>query len=249
MTPVARRIAVSNNTSLALVYYPPGTKQAHHHHHATQVSYLLCGCFEEASEGRTHQPLGRQAGVLPAGQGHSVRFGKEGALMLAIDCREDVLPQSDRRQWRGFGSETGRLIQLLGADPQKSADLVEDLVASFHVAAEDIPSRTADAPGWLLRAVAHIADDPNVTIAELAGEAGVHRVYFSRRFQQCFGMSPTEFRLLRKSAAAMRRTIVGNVGLAQAAIEAGFSDQAHWARTCRALAGIPPMKVRKLLSH
>ena len=67
-------------------------------------------------------------------------------------------------------------------------------------------------------------------------------------FRRHTGVSPTEFRLLRKSAAAMRRTVAGEVGLAEAALEAGFSDQAHWTRTCRLLAGIPPGRIRRMFA-
>lgn len=248
MKPHSRRLTSSNDQASWLVYYPPGTQQAHHRHEKTQVSFLLCGCFEEESEGRTHRPLGRQVGVMPEGQGHSVRFGPDGALMLAIDYPEDLLPRDDMRRWRSFSARTSRQITLLGADQRSAADFAGDLLANLSGEAECMPIRPPNAPGWLRRAIAHIADEPDVAIADLAREAGVHRVYFSRRFQQCFGMSPTEFRLLRKSAAAMRRTIAGDVGLAQAAHEAGFADQAHWARTCRALAGIPPGQVRRLFA-
>ena len=186
---------------------------------------------------------------MPAGQGHSVRFGREGALMLAIDYPENLLPCDDIRRWRNFSASTGRQISLLGSDQPSAADLTGDLLANLSGDADCPPLRPANAPGWLRRAIRHIADEPDVTIADLAREAGVHRVYFSWRFQQCFGLSPTEFRLLRKSAAAMRRTIAGDVGLAQAAHEAGFADQAHWARTCRALAGIPPGQIRQLFAR
>lgn len=247
--PVSRRLDRAQGNGVWLAYYPPGTVQPRHDHGRSQLSLLLSGCFAESSGGREFQPLGRQIGLMPAGESHEVRFGREGALMLSVDCAADAQPGVERRTWRRLGTDAARRTALLHLVPDHASDLAGELVASFGDAEDEETCSFSAAPGWLRKSVTQLADDPDTPIAMLAQEAGVHRVYFSRRFQQCFGISPTEFRLLRKSAAAMRRTIDGEIGLAEAALEAGFADQAHWSRTCRALAGIPPAKIRRLFAY
>ncbi len=246
--PKSKRIVEARGFRTRLVYYPAGLRQPYHHHDGTQISFLVSGCFEEESEGRTFRPLGRQAGVMPAGHSHGVRYGREGALMLAIDCPERFDSRDTRRQWRRFDKSTGRKLGLLADNPLDADRLAGELIAGFSRDPEGDPPEPEHTPRWLRDAVDRIVAEPDVSIAQLAQDAGVHRVHFSRSFQRCFGISASEFRLLRKSAAAMRRTIDGECGLAQAALEGGFADQAHWARTCRMLAGIPPGQIRRMLS-
>ncbi len=231
-----------------LTYYPPGVTQQHHDHEAGQLSMLLSGCFAELSGGREYRPMARHIGLMPAGEGHAVRFGREGALILSINCEPAAHGGGERRKWRRMGAASCRHAALMRLLPDHAGELAGALVDSFGEAEALDPSPLSAAPVWLRRALAQIAEAPDTPVADLAREAGVHRAHFSRRFQRHTGLTPTEFRLLRKSAAAMRRTLDGEVSLAQAALEAGFADQAHWTRTCRVLAGIPPGRVRRLLS-
>lgn len=246
--PRARRLMRGTDFGATLIYYPPGLEQRAHRHDGAQVSFLLAGCLSEDCEGRQFQPMGKHASIMPSGQALAVRFGREGALMLAIECLAPDETLSAERSWHRMGEEAIRRVAMIGAGAPASADIAAELVAGIGEGAAPFAGRLENAPMWLRCAVMHIADDPEVGVGDLAREAGLHRVYFSRAFQRWTGISPTEFRLLRKSAAAMRRTVEGRATLAEAAADAGFADQAHWSRTCRALAGIPPGTVRRLLA-
>jgi AraC family transcriptional regulator len=100
------------------------------------------------------------------------------------------------------------------------------------------------APGWLRRARELLRDTcldvgPK-SIAEIAGELGIHPVHLARRFRQSFGMTPGEYsrrcrlerarRLMRRSAAP----------LAAIAAAAGFSDQSHFSNAFRKSFGVSP---------
>ncbi len=231
-----------------LVHHPASKKQQRHNHASAQVSFLLAGCFAENSDGRELEPLGNQMGYKPAGAAHSVRFGQNGALMLAIDLAEDVTNCVRPRQWSAQPNYVRHSLALLARNVAPVGDILDSLIASVGTAEAAPVRHLSDAPDWLRRAIAHIAEDPKAEIAALAAEAGVHRVHFSRSFQRFTGLSPSQFRLHSKCAAATRLMVEGRESTAAAAVAAGFADQAHWNRASRALSGIAPGRIRKLLS-
>jgi len=81
--------------------------------------------------------------------------------------------------------------------------------------------------------------DRTVGSAELEQAAGLSRWELARQFRRCLGTSPYRYRLQRRLERA-RALIRGGSGLAQAALEAGFADQAHLTRQFRSFYGMPP---------
>jgi AraC-like DNA-binding protein len=80
--------------------------------------------------------------------------------------------------------------------------------------------------------------------AELAVAAGCSRFALYRAFKASYGLSPSDYqRLLRLRAA--RRLIVAGRPVADAAVEAGFADQAHLTRWFRRCYGITPGTYRQ----
>ena len=79
--------------------------------------------------------------------------------------------------------------------------------------------------------------DPRVRIDRLADELGFSERQLRRRFDDAVGYGPkTLQRVLR-----LRRFLTSpGAGIAVAAIDAGYADQAHLARECRALTGLAP---------
>jgi AraC-like DNA-binding protein len=79
---------------------------------------------------------------------------------------------------------------------------------------------------------------------ELAVAAGASRFALYRAFKASFGLSPSDYqRLLRLRAA--RRLIAAGRPVAEAAVEAGFADQAHLTRWFRRCYGITPGTFRQ----
>jgi AraC-like DNA-binding protein len=98
-------------------------------------------------------------------------------------------------------------------------------------------------PAW--RAVGTARDfleahrDRTVGSAELEQAAGLSRWELARQFRRCLGTSPYRYQLQRRLERA-RALIQRGTGLAQAALEAGFADQAHLTRHFRRGYGMPP---------
>lgn len=83
----------------------------------------------------------------------------------------------------------------------------------------------------------HASDD--ISIGELAREAGVSRVYLSRAFERQFGVPPHVY-LNAVRLANARRLILSGMSLATVAVTAGFADQSHFNRRFKGALGLSP---------
>lgn len=95
--------------------------------------------------------------------------------------------------------------------------------------------------GPIARAKARIDDDPaaQLTLAELAAEAGMSRFQLLRSFAQQMGLPPHAYRMQRRVVLA-RQWIARGATLADAAAAAGFADQSHMTRAFVRLLGVSP---------
>jgi AraC-like DNA-binding protein len=88
---------------------------------------------------------------------------------------------------------------------------------------------------------AHCADD--VSTQDLATVAGVSRVHANRIFNHAYGISPHAYlnalRVLR-----VKHLITNGESLADAALAAGFADQAHMSRRFLTSVGVSPHRYR-----
>ncbi|MFP3271197.1 MAG: AraC family transcriptional regulator [Paraburkholderia sp.] len=108
-----------------------------------------------------------------------------------------------------------------------------------HTTLAYVPSRAPAGP--ITRAKARIDDDPaaQLTLAELAAEAGMSRFQLLRSFAQQLGLPPHAYRMQRRVVLA-RQWIARGATLADAAAAAGFADQSHMTRAFVRLLGVTP---------
>ena len=101
--------------------------------------------------------------------------------------------------------------------------------------------RSDEAPplcGLTDRAVARVLSRRGcISIRVLAGELDVGTRTLERAFREHVGLPPKVFARIARFRAARRAVKAGHAG-AEAAAEAGYSDQAHMVREIRALAGV-----------
>lgn len=84
-----------------------------------------------------------------------------------------------------------------------------------------------------------------LTVEDLAAACGLSRWQLTRRFREAFGVSPYRYLQMRRLERA-RDLLTGGADPAQAALEAGFADQAHLTRQFGRAFGIPPGAWRRL---
>lgn len=132
-------------------------------------------------------------------------------------------------------------------------DLRENDVVTALAAALSRAARQPTRPRTLLSSATrrlreHLAATPErrFSMADLEREHGLDRFTLARQFRRAFGVSPSRFVTLRRLEMVQRLMSQGR-SLAEAAVVAGFADQAHMTRQFRAAYGTTPGRWRALL--
>ncbi|MGA2012601.1 MAG: helix-turn-helix domain-containing protein [Solirubrobacteraceae bacterium] len=148
---------------------------------------------------------------------------------------------------------------LLGVSPQDVLDQRLDLAHALGAtggrlaaALDEAGDPVAELRRWLEARARHApAPDPLVSAAvrrlaggagrldALADDLGVSERGLRRRVTVAVGYGPKRLARVLRLRRALADARAG-AGLARAAFDAGYADQAHFSNDCRALAGVPP---------
>lgn len=228
---------------------------ASHEHGRHQLSLLLAGTLGESGRGGDIRLDVPAVGVKPAGFAHANDYGPRGALILGIDLE----PQADLHRlgldasWQWHANPATALLsrgRVLVADLLEGravADEAEGRVwelLSCLKAGQVAPS--GPRPAWVVRVCARLQEEAT-PLVELARDEGLHPVYFSRAFLRWTGCTPSTFRARSRLQRALAMLSRGQ-SPAMAALDAGFSDQAHFSRSARELVGLTPRQLRTLVA-
>jgi AraC family transcriptional regulator len=96
---------------------------------------------------------------------------------------------------------------------------------------------------WQKRRVVELLQenlDGQIALADLAQECGLSVSHFARSFRRSFGTSAHRYLILQRIEKAKSLLSNSDSALSEVALQAGFSDQASFSRTFKAVVGIPP---------
>ncbi len=170
------------------------------------------------------------------------RSGSAGRADLSSDFRI-------RDAWLGH---VGGILSLeLGRAAHPAQDLLIDSLAvalSSHLLRNfgvgDFPERDASAGRSVAvrRALDYMESvtDGRISLAELAGAAGISRFHFARTFKREVGVSPVAYLERLRIERAKKLIFAGDISLADVAYAVGFSDQSHFTRRFRRHVGRTP---------
>lgn len=159
-------------------------------------------------------------------------------LTIAVRLRPGVLPALLRDDARAatdraidaadlFGSRVSRrIVDADPLDPRAVADTMADVLETWL-------GRQAGTPVEIALACARRVEDLGDAFGTRSSRA------LHARMLATVGLAPKRALRIQRLHAALRHT-AGDASLAGAAAAAGFSDQAHFTRECRALLGEPP---------
>lgn len=125
--------------------------------------------------------------------------------------------------------------------------VIHSLVLQVLAVGQRLPAVPAQRkPVWLPRLLAHIHDNlgARLTIGVLAEVASVSESHLSHSFVRHFDCSVSQYIRdcrLRAAARALRQT---HDSIQEIAWNLGFSDQAHFTRTFKAVYGVTPTEYR-----
>jgi AraC family transcriptional regulator len=231
-----------------------------HSHLRSYFSLVVAGGYKEnyGNRGRLCQP----ATVVfhPAGERHSERVGSVGARVFSIEIASHwlgespeyrtVLEQPADFQGGPLAQLAFRLYREFRRPDIFSPLAVEGLMLEFAAerARRECRPPRGRPPHWLARAEevlrAEFAAPP--TLGELAGEVGVHPVHLARTFRAKLGCSVGDYVRQLRVEYACQRLSTSDAPLVDIALDAGFTDQSHFARTFRRFRGLTPATFRRL---
>lgn len=200
---------------------------ARHRHAEPYVAVVLAGSYLEAGDGGRVRAA---AGTVIAHEPHSAHrddFGSAGAVVLN-------LPAIAGLTGPGIVADVDAIAAAAALDVREAAALLAEQFRPAAASPGDWPDRLADA----------LACDPGLVISDWADAAGLDPASVSRGFARAYGVSPKRFRLESRVRRAVRGLSAWQGSLAAFAAEHGFADQAHFARTVRALTGATPLALR-----
>ena len=226
---------------LTLSAYAPGRTMPWHCHENPTLFLLLAGNHRDLSASESYHQTAFGLVYHPTTSLHAGEFGLRPALGLNIEygrswLAEYELDETDLGAHRPLDSAEMRwaalqfLVTALRSADECGAEVdtrALELLAPFVKASGRRLSERA--PTWLRRAEEYLAArfrEP-VSLRDVAREAKVHPVYLARVFRRRHRRTVSEYLRAERLMEATRLALQGAT-LAEAALAAGFADQAHF---------------------
>jgi AraC family transcriptional regulator len=237
--------------------YAPGLRTEAHAHAKTSLVFGLRGGLEQAHGSRLGDLTARTLLILPHDVIHTDHVGTDGCSCLFVTLGNGTL-ETIRRYTPILESvrfaDGGRIGPIASALHHESwiedsvralavEGLVCDLLASL--ARESDPRSEHSAP-WLaaLRDKLEVEFASQLSLSDLARDAGVHPTYMARAFARRYGVSLSVFVRGRRIEWAKAQLRQSSQPVAQIALAAGFFDQSHFTRCFKRMVGTTPARFR-----
>lgn len=244
-----------------------GSPFSRHRHHVYAIGVTEEGVQAFGYRGTVERSLPGQVFVLHPDEPHDgraegsgvfgyrqlyVRPGHIAAAQRAITGRPGPLPfavpvADDPRLARTVRTAFAVPLEPLAVD-SLLVQLAEGLVrcaAAAHARPAGVQLRRVNLPAVERGRDLLESQLAAVRSAEVEAATGLDRYQFARQLRAVYGTSPYRYSVLRRADVA-RRWLTAGRPLAEAAVEAGFADQAHFTRVFRAAVGMPPGRYARL---
>jgi len=244
-----------NGIHLSEHFYAPDLAVPRHLHKHAYVCFLIAGGYMERTLRGTRDCTTESLLFHPAGEEHEDRFAPSGGRILHVELPPRIVdharalglaPAFERPAPAAAPLIARRLRRELhewdSASPLAVEGLAFQLVAELARPDAHVPLE----PPWLARVLdllhAHFRD--HLTLTEVARQAGVDPAHLARAFRRHRRCTLGEHVRRLRIDYACRALLATNASLAQIALDAGFSDHAHFTRTFRRLVGTTPSAYR-----
>jgi len=238
------------------IVHQPSVKIPKHSHERAHVGFVLRGVFTEECEGKKLECKPLSVSFLAPGATHSDDF-RSGAhcfvLEIAPEQLERVrehLPLNEPTCVYGgkLGWLTLRLYTEARQKDEASSLAVEGLLLEIlaELSRQQAVTSERKPPRWLeqARELIHAQFTEPLTHDHIANAVDIHPVHLASVFRRHYGCTIAEYARRLRIEFACRKISTSNAPLADIALDAGFSDQSHFSKVFKRLAGMTPTEFR-----
>jgi AraC family transcriptional regulator len=178
---------------------------------------------------RTAEEMGLPAERARLGERHQFRDPQIEHIAWALDAERHAGFPNGRLYTDSLG--TALAVQLVAAGPVRSARSAAQGLTRLQ----------------LQRVTAYIEDhlDGDLSLAALAGVAGLSASHLKTQFKRSTGLPVHEYVVHRRVDRARSLLLTSELPVSLVALESGFSHQSHMARCMRRVLGATPGEVRR----
>jgi len=229
--PATKSYTVSHNHCHTLTFRASGTKIFHLADHPKPLV--------SAPDSITYMPRGVPYRVDDFETGHMYAVHFE--LNEEVDAKPFVFTPHSPIEYENRFRTLAETSTIDNDRDYRTLSLIYELLAMISAELED-PDRTP-VPRRIRSAVEQINrryDDPALSVAELAADAGVSEVWFRREFAACMGMPP--IRYIRKIRLETARALLGTAlySIGEVATRCGFDSISYFSALFSRVYGMPP---------
>ncbi|HLL22313.1 MAG TPA: AraC family transcriptional regulator [Kofleriaceae bacterium] len=225
----------------AILYLGPGGAADEHAHNCVQVVWSLDGPFEVHVAGRRDE---RSAVVIPSAATHTFDASGRTIALLLVESHGARGAALDAAVRDASLRDPAQVLPGVRVDDPRAVGAVVERVLT----ALGVTSATAPITAITRRAIHYIEHhlDGVPRVRDVARELSVSTTRVTHLFTSEVGIPFRRFVLWTRIKHAVAAHRAGR-DLTTAAIEAGFSDGAHFSRTFRAMFGLAPSFVLPLV--
>ena len=246
--------------SITDAWFPPGSVLDAHTHERSIVAVMIDGSFDTAIASRRIECVPTTTWTEPRAERHANYVGTRGARVLVTQPHpsqherlapfagllDDVMHVRDP----AIAVDARRLAAEVAIDDSLSPLTVDALVMLMLSRAARIERRRRSErrePGWLHRAreLLHARFRERLDLSDIANEVGVTPWHFAREFRRYMRASPGEYARALRIDWALRELSRGSRPISEIAQAAGYTDQSHLTRACKAATGCAPAAYRR----
>jgi AraC family transcriptional regulator len=244
---IGRTVARTRHGLATLTALPASARLPDHAHDTPYLSIYLLGRYRETGDDHDLAIAGPAAVFHPAGSAHADEIGEAGLRTLVVQfdpdwLRSRVAGLPDRSTYWTHGPAAAEATHFARAALRPaSAEAVMSRGAALIARWSRMEQRTP--PPWLGQ-LDHWLDEETMQPAPagLARRLGLSLPWMLRSYRAWRGEGLAD--TLRRRALERAIGLIGTEPLAEAAVAAGFCDQSHLTRVCRALLGETPGRLR-----
>ncbi len=207
------------------------------------LSFRLSGEVTFEVNGESYSSTKNGITFMPAGVDYTTQI-KQGGDMLIIhfNTQNDLTARkpvfiNDRTDLKSLFEELCKQPHLIGENTYSCMSRFYAILHTLSKPQHIIPRR--------IRLAKHRIDtmfSQEISIAELAKEAGVSEVHLRNQFKQCFGISPLTYLKQVRIENAKQLLRSGYYSVTDAALECGYENVSYFSYDFKRMTGMSPKR-------